>query len=210
MLDRFFGHSPLVAVGYVTPQATVDTFEKKTALAERLQIPGVAIRITGWSYLIADLLPWARSRLVVMTAAMLAVNVLLLLFLYRSLPPLLILMACIALAIGAMLACVKLLGIPLNLFNILAFPLVLGVGVDYGIYLLLAVREPGDTRQIVKDHLKPVLLSGLTSVAGFGSLALAYNPSLSGLGIVCALGILWSLVATLGVLLPAQIWRAAR
>lgn len=208
MLDRFFGHRPLIAAGYVTPSETIDTFEKKEALAEKLAIPGLTLHITGWSYLVADLIPWAKSKLVQMTAVMLLVNVLLLTFLYRAFAPLVTLIGCIALAIGAMLASVKLLALPLNLFNILAFPLVLGVGVDYGIYLLLAVREPGDTRQIVKDHLKPVLLSGLTSIAGFGSLAFAYNPSLSGLGLVCGLGILWSLIATLGVLLPAYVWRA--
>ncbi len=207
MLDRFFGHRPLIAAGYVTPSETIDTFEKKEALAEKLAIPGLTLHITGWSYLVADLIPWAKSKLVQMTAVMLLVNVFLLTFLYRAFAPLVTLIGCIALAIGAMLASVKLLALPLNLFNILAFPLVLGVGVDYGIYLLLAVREPGDTRQIVKDHLKPVLLSGLTSIAGFGSLAFAYNPSLSGLGLVCGLGILWSLIATLGILLPAYVWR---
>ena len=36
---------------------------------------------------------------------------------------------------------------------------------------------------------KPVLLSGLTTIAGFGSLATAENPALRGLGTVCALGV---------------------
>jgi predicted RND superfamily exporter protein len=51
--------------------------------------------------------------------------------------------------------------------------------------------------------VKPILLAGLTAVSGFGSLGLARNPSLSGLGIACAIGIFWSLVATIFFTLPA-------
>jgi predicted RND superfamily exporter protein len=47
------------------------------------------------------------------------------------------------------------------------------------------------------------LLAGLTAVSGFGSLGIAKNPSLSGLGIICAIGIFWSLVATIFFTLPA-------
>jgi predicted RND superfamily exporter protein len=49
-----------------------------------------------------------------------------------------------------------------------------------------------------------VLLAGLTAVSGFGSLALARNPALTGLGIACAIGIFWSLVATIFFTLPAM------
>jgi predicted RND superfamily exporter protein len=51
--------------------------------------------------------------------------------------------------------------------------------------------------------LKPVLLAGLTAISGFGSLALARNPALTGLGIACGIGIFWSLVATIFFTLPA-------
>jgi predicted RND superfamily exporter protein len=50
-------------------------------------------------------------------------------------------------------------------------------------------------------------------VAGFGSLGLADNPTLGGLGIACAIGISWSLAATIFFALPAaaaaepKLWR---
>ena len=40
-------------------------------------------------------------------------------------------------------------------------------------------------------------------IAGFGSLGLANNPTLSGLGIACAIGLAWSLFATIFFTLPA-------
>ena len=61
--------------------------------------------------------------------------------------------------------------------------------------------------------IKPVILAGLTAVSGFGSLAWARNPSISGLGIACAIGIFWSLLATIFFELPAiaaakpKMWR---
>jgi predicted RND superfamily exporter protein len=64
--------------------------------------------------------------------------------------------------------------------------------------------------------VKPVLLAGLTAVCGFGSLGLARNPSLSGLGIACGIGIFWTLIATIFFTLPAaaaaepKAWRKSK
>ena len=106
-------------------------------------------------------------------------------------------------AVGAMVASMKLCNVPLNLLNVLSFRLVLAIGVDYGIYVLLVWQKTHELEHDVAGVVKPVLLAGLTAVSGFGSLGLAKNPSLSGLGITCAIGIFWSLVATIFFTLPA-------
>jgi len=103
-----------------------------------------------------------------------------------------------------MIASMKLLRINLNLLNVLSFRLVLAIGVDYGIYTVLVWQKTHDVEHDVAGVMKPVLLAGLTAVSGFASLALARNPSLTGLGIACALGIFWSLVATIFFTLPAM------
>ena len=172
--------------------------------------PGCAlenIHISGWSYTLSNLIPWSKSKLAELSIVMVAFNILLLIFLYRKFFPLFILMLSLFLSIGAMVATLKGFAIPLNLFNVLAFPLVLGVGVDYGIYILLAVRQPGDRELAFATILKPVVLSGLCTICGFGSLVFAHNPSLSGLGEACALGVMWSLFSTLFFILPAYIWK---
>jgi predicted RND superfamily exporter protein len=112
-----------------------------------------------------------------------------------------------------MLASMKLLNIPLNLLNVLAFRLVLAIGVDYGIYIILVWQKARQLEHDVAGVVKPVLLAGLTAICGFGSLGLARNRSLSSLGIACAIGLFWSLVATILFTLPAaaatepKIWR---
>jgi predicted exporter len=137
---------------------------------------------------------------------MIAFNVALLSVLFRKWRPVLLLMAALALAVAALMGTLALCGIRLNLFNVLAFPLVLGVGIDYAIYIALAVPTP-DRISIV---LRPILLSALTTIAGFGSLAFAHNPSLSGLGVVCAIGVAWCLFATLFFVLPILLWKSAQ
>ena len=210
VLDRFFSQDPNLGAAYITPTHTLASFAEKEQLRTDLQAPGVPLLISGWSYTMQDLVPWAKSKLTELSVIMIFFNALLLLVLYRRVFPLFILLVSLALSIGAVLASLKLLGIPLNMFNALAFPLILGVGVDYGIYVVIAIRHEGDPRRNLATIVKPILLSGLTTVCGFGSLVFAANPALRGLGAVCALGVGWCLLATLGFVLPAYVWRGAK
>src|SRR5947209_13766979 len=140
----------------------------------------------------------------------------LLAILYRDLRLWLVQVITLALAVAAMIASMKLLNVPLNLLNVLSFRLVLAIGVDYGIYVLLIWQKARTLEHDVAGVVKPVLLAGLTAISGFGSLGLAKNPSLSGLGIACAIGLFWSLVATIFFTLPAaaaaepKAWRVSK
>jgi len=207
VLDTFFARDSYLSSAYVTPLEHIKNVEQKDALHDELTVPGVSMHITGWTYVLADLIPWAKHKLVLLSVVMISFNIVLLSFLYRRIEPLLILMVSLALSIGAMIACLKIFGFALNLFNVLAFPLVLGVGVDYGIYILLAMRQPGDKEYAFATIIKPVILAGLTAVAGFGSLAIAHNPALRGLGAVSAIGIACCLFSTIFFILPAYLIR---
>jgi predicted RND superfamily exporter protein len=210
LFDQFFAKNSMLSAAYITPNEKIRSNTAKQELAEKLTVPGVTMHITGWTYVLADLIPWAKHKLALLSVTMIVFNIALLAYLYRRAEPLLILMLSLALSIGALITCLKLFGFALNLFNVLAFPLVLGVGVDYGIYILLALRQPGDKEHAFATIIKPVLLAGLTTIAGFGSLALAHNPALQGLGIVCALGVAWCLFTTFFFILPAYVARADR
>ena len=135
--------------------------------------------LSGWSYTLANLLPWAQRQLLIITAAMWIFEALLLALLYRDWRLWVIQEFTLVFAIGAMLASMKLLNLPLNLLNVLAFRLVIAIGVDYGIYVLFAWQKAHEIEHDVAGVVKPVLLAGLTAVSGFGSLVLAKNPSLS-------------------------------
>lgn len=210
ILDHFLGTDPHFGIAYITPLKTLETSAEKAALQTLLTVPGVDLHISGWSYTLADLIPWAKAKLTMLSALMIGFNIILLAFLYRRFFPLFILMLSLALSIAAMIATLKVFHVSLNLFNVLAFPLILGIGVDYGIYVVIAMRAPDDVERSLAAIIKPVLLSGLTTIAGFGSLVTASNPALRGLGTVCALGVAWCLFSTFFFVLPAYAWQGAK
>jgi len=203
LVDRYFSHDPLLTVGFVTTNEPVTRHAQKEALRRELPIAGVPMNLSGWSFTLTDLLPWSRHQLLVISALMAIFDATLLAVLYRDLRLWLIQIATLIMGIGGMIASMKLLNIPLNLLNVLAFRLVLAIGVDYGIYVLLVWQKARELEHDVAGVVKPVVLAGLTAIAGFGSLGIANNPTLSGLGIACALGLFWSLSATIFFTLPA-------
>jgi predicted RND superfamily exporter protein len=204
LIDRYFGRDPLLTTGFVTTNKPVSTHAQSEELKRKLPVPGVPMIISGWSYALADLQPWSHHQLLIISALMAIFDISLLAILYRDLRLWLIQVITLTFGIGAMIASMKLLHIDLNLLNVLSFRLVLAIGVDYGIYVVLVWQNTRDIEHDVAGVVKPVLLAGLTAVSGFGSLAIARNPALTGLGIACAIGIFWSLVATIFFTLPAM------
>jgi uncharacterized protein len=204
LVDRYFGHDPALTTGFVTINQPISTHAESKDLERYLRVAGVPMILSGWSYALADLLPWSHHQLLIISALMAIFDISLLALLYRNLRLWMIQVITLAFGIGAMIASMKLLHINLNLLNVLSFRLVLAIGVDYGIYVVLVWQKTRDIEHDVAGVVKPVLLAGLTAVSGFGSLTLARNPALTGLGIACAIGIFWSLVATIFFTLPAM------
>ena len=203
LVDRYFAHDPLLTVGFATTNHPVETHAQKLMLEHSLPVTNVPMTLSGWSFTLTDLIPWSHRQLILISTLMAFFDASLLAVLYRDWRLWLIQILTLAFAIGAMIATMKLAHLPLNLLNVLAFRLVLAIGVDYGIYVLLVWQKARAIEHDVAGVLKPVLLAGLTAIAGFGSLGLATNPTLSGLGIACAIGLAWSLFGTLFFTLPA-------
>ena len=213
LVDRYFASDPLLSTGFVTTNEPITTQEQKQMLTRELPVAGVPMTLSGWSFTLTDLIPWSHRQLILISALMAVFEGGLLALLYRDWRLWLIHLLTLAFAVAAMIASMKLMHIPLNLLNVLAFRLVLAVGVDYGIYVMLVWQTAEQLEHDVAGVVKPVILAGLTAAAGFGSLGLANNPTLAGLGIACALGIAWSLAATVFFALPAaaaaepKLWR---
>jgi predicted exporter len=216
LVDRYFAADPLLTTGFVTTNAPITSHAQYEELSRQLPVPGVPMVFSGWSYTLANLLPWAKHQLLMISALMALFDAVLLAVLYRDWRLWLIQEVTLLWGVGAMLASMKLFNVPLNLLNVLAFRLVLAIGVDYGIYVLLVWQKARQLEHDVAGVVKPVLLAGLTAVCGFGSLGLARNPSLSGLGIACGIGIFWTLIATIFFTLPAaaaaepKAWRESK
>jgi predicted RND superfamily exporter protein len=96
------------------------------------------------------------------------------------------------------------LGIPINLANIMTLPLVIGIGVTNGIHILNRFAEERTPGILSRSTGKAVLVSGLTAIAGFGSLMLAQHHGLYTLGCLMATGIATCMIAGL-TFLPALL-----
>jgi uncharacterized protein len=202
ILERFISSKPFVSAAYIRPAQVPTTAEEQSVLEQEIKASNVPLQVTGWSYAMISLVPWARHELLLFSACVSGLILAALAWVYRSWRPWLIHAASLVFAIVATVTTLKLTGIRLNLLNALAFPLILGVGVDYGMHVLMAAREADEGHAPLQTVLKPLIICGLTTITGFGSLMLAKNPALSGLGTLCALGVFWCLISSVLFALP--------
>jgi predicted RND superfamily exporter protein len=91
-----------------------------------------------------------------------------------------------------------------NPANIMTLPLVIGVGVTNGIHVLNRFMEERDASVFSRSTGKAVLVSGLTTVAGFASLIPAKHQGIASLGYVMSVGVATCMVVGL-VVLPAVL-----
>ena len=87
-----------------------------------------------------------------------------------------------------------LIGMPLNFANIIALPLLLGVGVAFKIYYIMAWRA-GQTNLLQSTLTRAVIWSALTTATAFGSLWLSQHPGTSSMGKLLALSLVCTLAA---------------
>jgi uncharacterized protein len=128
----------------------------------------------------------------------------------RSVKDVLLVLAPIALASLLTAALTVVAGMPFNYANIIALPLLVGIGVDNGIHVVHRMRAEGAARLFETSTMRAVLASGLTTVASFGNLAFSSHAGTASMGILLALGLAASMTATL-VVLPAWLeLRSAR
>jgi len=92
------------------------------------------------------------------------------------------------------------LGVPLNPANIMTLPLVIGIGVTNGIHILNRFAEEQTASLLARSTGKAVLVSGLTAIAGFGSLILGQHRGIRSLGYVMAAGLATCMIAGLTIL----------
>lgn len=130
--------------------------------------------------------------------------VVLVLFHFRSLIQLIL--ALFPVLIGAiwMVGFMGWTSIPFNPANIMTLPLVIGIGVTNGIHILNRFAEERNPSILAKSTGKAVLVSGLTTIIGFGSLVIAEHQGIQSLGWVMAVGTATCMIAGL-TFLPAVL-----
>ena len=125
--------------------------------------------------------------------AMLSIGILLWLVLRRIGDVLLTLIPLMTAGVVTLELCV-LIGLPLNFANIIALPLLLGVGVAFKIYYIMAWRA-GQTNLLQTSLTRAVFFSALTTATAFGSLWFSSHPGTASMGKLLALSLMCTLAA---------------
>ncbi|MBG0811100.1 MMPL family transporter [Methylosinus sp. H3A] len=94
-----------------------------------------------------------------------------------------------------------LLGISLNFANIIALPLMFGVGVAFHIYYVIAWRK-GVSDMLASSLTRAIFFSALTTGTAFGSLFLSSHPGTASMGALLAISLFFTLLAAF-IIVPA-------
>jgi uncharacterized protein len=97
------------------------------------------------------------------------------------------------------------LDLPLNFANIIALPLLFGVGVAFNIYFVLAWRA-GETAMLQSSLMRAVVFSAMTTATAFGALWLSSHPGTASMGRLLMISLGWELLVTL-LVRPALLAR---
>jgi len=134
--------------------------------------------------------------------ALAAITILLACVLRRALDVLLVLAPLLLAGLITLIICVV-VGLPLNFANIIALPLILGIGVSFAIYFVINWRN-GLAMPLQSATARAVLFSALTTAIAFGSLMLSSHPGTASMGALLSIALGCTLFCTLFVL-PALL-----
>ena len=98
------------------------------------------------------------------------------------------------------------LGIQFNFANIIALPLILGIGVDSGIHILHQFRTalPDDQNLLATSSARAVFVSAMTTMCSIGALAVSPHLGTASMGILLTIGVGMTIVAML-IFLPSLL-----
>ena len=158
-------------------------------------VTGNAVQVKRAGEIVIDAMQQATA-----TAAVLIILFLLLLF--RAARDVALILSPVMLAAAMTAAATVWLNIPFNFANVIVLPLLIGLGVDAGIHLVMRAREESEgSRQILETSTpRAVLLSALTTVGSFGSLALSSHRGTASMGELLTISVFLTLACTLLVL----------
>jgi uncharacterized protein len=121
---------------------------------------------------------------------------LLLLAVLRDLREVAFTLAPVILSIFLTLGTCVLIGQPINFANIIAFPLLFGVGVAFHIYFVMAWRG-GATALLQSSLARAILFSACATGTAFGSLWLSHHPGTASMGKILMISLIWTLICAL-------------
>ena len=188
--------------GYVWDRDLTEMFARDLARLEAKFGVRPASFVLIWMYLVDHLL----ADLITSSLVAFALVLLVLLAITRSLRGTLVCSAALAISMAATLSIIGLLGLRLNCVNIIAFPIIIGLGIDYIVHIYYRVvhEEGHDVVAAVSSTGKAVLLTTLTTLVAFGAISFSAHKGMAMMGIFSFIGLTVAFLSSL-FLVPALI-----
>lgn len=201
--DHFIGIDGKFCI-YAFPSDTIwnEYFMEKNVY----ELQSVSPDAGGVSVIFQSILTQVKHDFILIGLAAFVVVLIVLLLDYRN--AYLSLLSMIPLIVGAvmMVGVMATFDIKLNFVNMVVIPLIIGIGIDYGVYMVHRWRSEGYSASridmVIRSTGRGIVYCALTTMMGFGSLAFASYRGLQGMGKILGIGIAFCLVTSV-VGLPA-------
>ncbi|MBT8044532.1 MAG: MMPL family transporter, partial [Verrucomicrobiae bacterium] len=170
------------------------------------KLNGEGAYTSGWALLSPAVLPMIHRDVTHIFVPMGAILLIMLVVVFRDIRDVVLVSCCLATPMLMVIAGMRFLELDWDMLNIVAIPLLLGMGMDYGIHMVMALRRHADQPEKVWHGIgKALMFCGASTAIGFGSLAMASNEALAGMGTLCAIGIIITMICSVFVMPGA--WR---
>lgn len=178
----------------------VDVWERKPNEEFVAEVQKIAPGATGTPVMNLEYIDLLMKSYIQASFYAAGVILLLIFLLFRNLKDLVLTLLPLGLGVLWLFGALGLFHIQLDPANIVTMPMILGIGVAYGVYVMDRYREEGGVRIFASSTGKAVVLSALTTLFGFGSMLFGQYRGLVSLGMVMSLGVIFNLISALVVL----------
>jgi predicted RND superfamily exporter protein len=188
--------------------ATADYKHAKRIFADYFTLTASAgeVPVVANYYVIPEIVDTIRGDGPLVMGAVFGVLLITAFVMFRSVAHTLLVFLTVAAALLWLAALFPALGWKLNLFNLIALPLLVGMGQDDSLHLIHRYREegPGSLRFVLRETGGAVFLTTLTTVIGFSSMLFVSHQGLRSLGWTAVLGMTLCLVSSI-LIVPAGL-----
>ncbi|MCL0074124.1 MMPL family transporter [Dehalococcoidia bacterium] len=177
-----------------------DIWDEQIFRAFNEQVTAVAPRTSGTPIFFLLLLDLILERVVWATAAAAIVVFAIVAITFKSSRTALVGMVPIILGATWMVGLMQVLGMKFDFTNLMAVPLILGIGIDNAIHIIHRYGLERNIPLVLRTTGKAILLTALTTMIAFGSLGFSPHPGLAGMGYVLVIGVAACLITAVFVL----------
>jgi len=206
------------AIIYIHPSRDLwlykDTSRFKTRLVQSLTQAGIdpgGYDLTGANLLTGQLKALILQNLKVSLILAASSILVILWFYFRKLRYLFYAILPLVSGLSVLMGMMVLLSIEFNFLNIMVIPMIIGIGIDDGVHFTNTLRYPDDNSSLngLFQTGRAVVLTSLTTIAGFGSIILSHYPGLKSMGTVAVIGIAGCLLSSI-IIMPAIFFHIER